>query len=114
MKKLSFKFNHWYPKLVGMGAVTIYPYILIADSAADADIELLRHEMIHVEQIRKMGTAAFYFNYLKQMVTGFVRTGDFNTAYLKNEFEAEAYSRQTEPFSEAEKVELIRAGVKFT
>lgn len=97
--------------MVGMDAITLYPYILFAATSDKVDIELIRHELIHVRQVRKMGRVQFYTSYLKQMAKGFIRTQDFNKAYTDNEHEKEAYAEQHTPFTDDEIAELKVAGV---
>lgn len=60
--KLRIRYNHWLPKRLGVAAITLYPFVLFAwDSPSES---LWRHEMVHVEQVRRIGWLRFYVSYL--------------------------------------------------
>jgi len=110
--QVRFKFNHWYPKLTKVSAITLYPYILFADSADKVSHILVRHEMIHVQQVRAMGAVQFYAAYAKQMALGLAAGKGFWKSYADNTFEVEAYVREDEPFTRKEAEEMEIAGFK--
>ena len=91
-------YNNWIPQLLKVGAITLYPFILYSRSQAalsreDYTRNLFKHEYIHIEQVRKMGWFTFYFLWIVENV----RNG-----YENNKYEVEAYSRQSEPFTDEE------------
>jgi hypothetical protein len=67
-------------------AITIYPFIFIKRKMKDNKV-LLQHEMIHIEQVKRLGWLRFYITYLWY---------NFTRGYKKNPFEVEAYARQNE------------------
>jgi len=90
--KIRRKFNHWIPQLLNVTAITLYPFILFAESLSRVrnDRNLYKHEWIHIEQYRKLGVLNFVVQYLWQQ---------FRVGYKDNKFEKEAYSRQHEDFT---------------
>ena len=67
--KARFKFNHWLPRLVGAGAITLYPYVLCSQSAPEARrTKTIAHEMVHVLQVRKLGFFTMYWRYIVEFM----------------------------------------------
>jgi len=106
MKKVKIKYNHWYPRTFGIGGITLYPYILLSYHSGSAPTHVIKHEMIHVEQIRNIGLIPFYKQYMKELSKGLIKFKNYHKAYFSISFEKEAYARQFEPFTDAEKEEL--------
>lgn len=112
--KVSVKYEHWLPKFLGFGAITLYPFILIKwPRPTFDDPELLqmvrvmvKHEMIHVKQIREQGFFKFYAKYVWDWVRNFFKGHTGKDAYYAIPAEIEAYHGQYEDFSSAEKAEL--------
>jgi hypothetical protein len=100
--KIRIVYEHWYPKLFKIEAITLYPFILCQGTKEETTRTTLRHEMIHVEQIKRLGWLGFYWLYLRHMVEGIVQYRNFWTAYRMNALEREAYGRQGEPFTTEE------------
>ena len=90
--KIRRKFNHWIPQLLNVHAITLYPFILFAQTALKVknDRNLYKHEWVHIEQYRNLGVLNFVVQYLWQQA----RVG-----YKNNKFEKEAYGRQHEDFT---------------
>lgn len=89
------KFNHWIFKLPFMkpySAIVIGRTILFKGPTADP--VLLRHEMIHQEQMDRHGVVGFYLIYLKDFIRMFWKHRDWQQAYRSIPFEVEAYERQ--------------------
>lgn len=99
------KYDHWYPKLINVDGITIYPWILYADVKEQVDPILYKHEMVHVGQIRKEGWLTFYFKYLASFCHNFLRYS-YDDAYMAIPYEIEAYAKEDEPLTEAEAAEL--------
>jgi len=85
-----FKYNHWLPKLLGVQAITIYPYILFAFTRENTTKELRRHEQKHFEQVAMLGWFYFYFTYLGYYFIGLAKYKSHNQAYLNIPYEIEA------------------------
>lgn len=93
---LTIKLNHWLPKFLKMGAVTIGSTIYVA--GADMPIELFVHEYVHVKQYKNLGVPGFLFLYFAEYVRHFITNGfNHSKAYRAISFEAAAYERQTYP-----------------
>ena len=93
--KLRIKFNHWLPRLLGDGAITLYPFILVVCSKELAlQDDILSHEMVHIEQVRTLGWLNFYSHYLWYFFKSYVKTWSFYTAYMAIPFEIEAYAHE--------------------
>ncbi len=56
---------------------------------------MLRHEMVHVEQIRRLGWFRFYASYLYEFGLNYWRYRNWKQAYFAISFEREAYFRQS-------------------
>lgn len=63
---------------------------------AEVSDELKRHEMIHQEQMDRVGIFAFYVIYLYHYGRNLVRFRNHDRAYREIPFEVEAYARQNE------------------
>lgn len=77
-----------------IGAITIYPFIFYLEESPSKS--LVRHELIHVEQVRRVGWFKFYLSYLMFYWAWRMAGTDHNTAYLKIPWENEAYNRQND------------------
>lgn len=66
--------------------ITLYPFVLIKYNNLDVrSLRVRRHEIIHVEQIKRMGIIRFYLTYLFYHL---------KYGYEKNPLEIEAYEKQ--------------------
>lgn len=81
--------NSWVPKLLKVDAIVLYPFVLYAYQYPSA--RLIRHEMIHVKQIRKLGVFGFYFRYFLEYSKYRIKGYDHYNAYMNISFEKEAY-----------------------
>ena len=79
-------------KIFRVNAITIYPFIFY--SQKNPSLTLMKHEMIHVDQVREKGWLKFYFSYFKEFTILFFKYKSFNTAYLNISYEKEAYRKQ--------------------
>ena len=70
--------------------------ILFKGNESDISPELLRHEMIHIEQIDRHGMARFYYIYLRDYLINLWHLRDHDAAYRNIPFEKEAYERERE------------------
>lgn len=70
--------------------------ILFKDGPEAVSARLLRHEMIHQEQMDRHGVAGFYAIYLADYLSHLWRLRDHDAAYRAIAFEREAYAREGE------------------
>lgn len=89
---LRIKYNHWYPKLLGIRGIAYYPFIFLYCSRQQALKErILHHEWIHVQQIRRDGAIYFYLRWLFEFFVHFIRYRNLSKAYRIISYEQEAY-----------------------
>ena len=81
-------FNSRIPKLLGVGAITLYPFIFYR--MADAPETLRAHEFTHIKQIETLGFLRFYFLYTVEYLKGRYSGLPHREAYLNISFEVEA------------------------
>lgn len=79
-------------KLIGY-SITLYPFIFYIGEPSKTTI---KHESIHVEQIRRHGFVRFYVSYLLHYLAYRAAGNSHTASYLLNPYEIEAYSRETE------------------
>ena len=70
--------------------------ILFKDGEAEITPALLRHELVHLEQMNQHGITGFYFIYLSYYVANLWRLRGHNAAYRHIRFEREACEREAE------------------
>jgi hypothetical protein len=82
----------------GAAAITLGRLIIVRARAAD-DPRLLRHELVHVEQWRRLGVVRFLARYLGSYVRWRLRGHGHRAAYLRipQEVEAEWRARREAP-----------------
>ena len=76
-------------------AITLGRRIYIAASVAEGEIEqLVRHELVHVGQIARLGMVRFYWRYIHEYVS--LRRRGFSSAeaYQRISFEVEAFAAE--------------------
>ena len=94
--------DHWLlvggPVPPGADAITIGPVISVRRAAA-TDEHLLRHEVEHVHQWRRLGLVRFLWRYVGAYTRGRLRGYDHWGAYrrIPLEVEAEWAARQSDP-----------------
>ena len=94
--------GHWRwvggPVPPGSAAITLGRLIVVRRRAA-GDPQLLRHELVHVEQWQRLGVVRFLRQYLGAYVRGRLRGHGHRGAYLRIplEIEAEARARRETP-----------------
>lgn len=95
-----------WPKRFGADAITLYPFILFDCTKEVAlDSGILKHEVVHVRQVRTLGWFRFYASYVWQYLQLRLAGLDGATAYYALTYEKEAYANAIE-FTDAEKKEL--------
>lgn len=84
-------------KLPGkINGILVYPYILLRCPEYRACPILVKHELIHVEQIKRDGVIVFWLKYEAWFVWNFIKYRNLYKAYRNIPYEIEAYSRQGE------------------
>lgn len=113
MRKIKVRYDSWLLKIFtprNVKAVTLYPYIFIRHRRSEEILNFkqktLKHEMIHVEQIRRLGVLTFYFDYFYQYLNGLWSTLNHSAAYAQISYEVDAYTREEQPFTKEELDEL--------
>lgn len=102
MTTIKRKYHNWFPRLISVKAITLYPYILFAKSInyhstrPETFNALMKHEYIHINQVRKVGFFKFYLTYF----------------FKKNEVEGEAYLHQYDELNE-EELTAIKTDLKM-
>ena len=77
--KIKYCYNNYIPKLLGVGGITLYPFVLFAD--VNPSKVMIRHEAIHVKQIREVGFIYFYTSYLLFYFAYLMMLKNHNKAY---------------------------------
>lgn len=80
------------PKILKVGAITLYPLILFADN--NPSKKLINHELIHVEQIKRIGVIRFYLSYVLYYFAGRLERKSHLESYMSIPFEVEAYKNE--------------------
>jgi hypothetical protein len=95
------KVRHGYPWWLrlflvrGVAAITIGRRIYVAADVAEQHLEqLLRHELVHVQQIARLGALRFYWRYLAEFVALRRRGLSAAEAYRNISFEMEALAAE--------------------
>lgn len=92
--KVRIRWSHWIPKFLGVGAITLYPFIFFSGKSAINNT--YRHEWIHIDQYRKHGYFGFLFKYALDYIKGRTKGLSHYQAYMNIPFEKEAYKKQTD------------------
>ena len=80
---------------LGINGIVIYPFIFYADK--NPAIEVIIHESIHWQQIRRDGVFRFYKNYLQEYLASRWRGLSHHQSYMRISYEREAYAHQRNP-----------------
>lgn len=95
--KPRFYFNNWLAKLLKVGGITLYPFILIAVSEEEAIKDnIIQHEMVHTLQIHSLGWFGMYWKYLVDYSRFRFAGLNHSEAYFALPLEVEAYKMAKE------------------
>jgi hypothetical protein len=109
MLRIRSRFDHWLPKLLGVNAIVLYPFVLFGAQRENVARETIQHEFIHVRQVRARGWCRFYASYLAQYLLWRLKGKRHDRAYRNISFEIEAYGDQARiELSNAEEDEFDR------
>lgn len=81
----------------GSAGITLGPLVIVRHHVAPA--RLLRHELVHVEQYRRLGTFRFLLSYVFEYLRWRARGYPHQGAYRRISHEVEAYWRERVPTS---------------
>jgi hypothetical protein len=70
--------------------------VLFSCDESEVSLALLRHELIHLEQMDRHGVWRFYLIYFRDYFINLWRLRNHNAAYRNVPFEQEAYRRERE------------------
>lgn len=111
--KIKIKHNHWLPKLIRVGGITIYPYILLRDKPESVPkTTIYKHEMHHCYQIEEIGFCWFYLSYLFYFLGALFQYRNWGKAYHEIPYEEEAYFVQDDPLTKLEIEHLNNEGIE--
>lgn len=97
--KTKFKYNHWLFKIPPMnnyGGITLGRYILFRDSKEQVPELLVKHELVHQEQMERDGIIKFYLKYVWDYLKNLIKYRNHWEAYFNIPYEKEAYIRMYE------------------
>ncbi len=107
MMRIRFRYGSWLAWVLGVGAITLYPWVFVLYSKAQTPRYLVEHEFVHVRQVRALGWLRFYASYLWEYFGHLLRLRSRDAAYMAVSFEKEAYAKQeTAKLSDAERAEI--------
>jgi hypothetical protein len=93
--KVKVRYNSNVPKIFGFTGITLYPYIFITVSKKESNKRnILKHEWIHIEQVRREGFFKFYLIYLYEFFTNLFRYKRIYKAYRNISYENDAYKNE--------------------
>jgi hypothetical protein len=91
------RYRHWIFKLPFVrrySGMVAGRTILFKDAGTEIPAALLRHELIHQEQIDRHGVMRFYLIYFRDYLANLRRFRNHDAAYRNIPFEKEAYERE--------------------
>lgn len=77
-----------------INAIVLYPFVLYCDPNPSPDI--ITHEQVHLDQIKRTGVLKFYSRYVWEYLKGRKEGLNHFAAYRNISFEKEAYEKQDE------------------
>ena len=95
--RVSTRFPFWLrPFLMsGVLAITLGRRVYVAAGVAEGEIEqLMRHELVHVQQIARLGVVRFYWRYFREYIALRRRGLSSAEAYQQISFETEAFAAE--------------------
>lgn len=101
------KTNHWLPKVLGVGAITLYPYVFFAEKKPSHST--FTHEYVHCEQVEIYGWFQFYLSYLVYYIAGRIQGLGHDSAYVGIPYEEDAYTLESRAYYLEKTEELWKA-----
>lgn len=110
-KNIKLIFNSELARKLNTVGITLYPNIYFSfpeESIRDCR-DIIKHELVHVEQIERSSVFKFYSMYcLEWLVKTIFGKGEDESAYFRLQDEKEARARQREPFTPRD-YEILRS-----
>lgn len=75
-------------------AIVLWPMACFKEKLEMTSPNVLRHELIHFDQMRRVGILRFYAQYIWEYICGLAKFLNHRKAYLNISFEREAYEKQ--------------------
>lgn len=95
--RLRFRYPWWLRPFLARGvvAITLGRRIYVARELASAELEkLLRHELVHVRQVQRLGLVRFYVLYVVEFFRNLRAGMNASEAYRRISFEVEAFEAE--------------------
>ena len=92
IKKINYQeyYNHWIPRLIGIGGVVLFKQIFYARSEEEVSDRLRKHERTNVEQQRRNGVVFYTIKYIYEYLKGRLKGKTHRGSYLNISYEIEA------------------------
>jgi hypothetical protein len=81
----------------GYRAITLWPFVFLADRSLNGNSRLMRHERIHLRQQAELAVILFYIIYVYDYLMGRIKGLDHDRAYRNIRFEREAFQNENDP-----------------
>lgn len=100
---MIFVFNSTVARVLNSLGIVIWPFVFIAFTRDKTPPSLLKHEFVHVHQVRREGVVWFYLQYIWCLICYFWKHGNLAGGFVdENKWEEEAYGKENEPLTDAE------------
>lgn len=80
----------------GYSGLTIYPFVFLKAKRFKADLILINHEKIHLQQQLELLIIPFYLLYSIEFLIRLAQYKNWNLAYRNISFEQEAYTNESD------------------
>lgn len=87
-------YNSKIPRTLGVGAITLYPFIFYPLNKTGVNISTRVHEFCHVAQIKNFGFCTFYISYCLYYLLNLIVYRNHHQAYSGIPWEIKAYEIQ--------------------
>jgi hypothetical protein len=104
--KFYYIFDSSFARYLRVDGIVLYPFVFIATPKNQTNKQVIKHELIHVHQVRREGPIKFYAKYIYYIFQHYYKHGNFDEAFLHNEYEDEAYQNQHRRLTKEELLEV--------
>ena len=87
-------YNSQLTKCFELDGLVIYPFVFITTCKEETLPSVIKHEMVHVKQVKREGFCMFYYNTIKFIVKSLINGKGLNYAITEGPYEVEAYRDQ--------------------
>jgi hypothetical protein len=84
----------WLPEVLRCEAFVFYPFIVFKEDKDKVPKTTVRHELIHIRQLKRDGLIKSTVLYTYYYVKNYLRYKDFDKAYREIPYEKEAYKKE--------------------